>query len=71
MLIECNKAHGHDGMELLVLKELANEHDELKVVLTIIYNRPTSESKFPHDWKIANVTPIKKGKKVSQVIIYP
>ena len=44
-----------------MLKELANE---LKGVLTIIYNRSLSESKIPNDWKIANVTPIlKKGKK--------
>ena len=44
-----------------MLKELANE---LKGVLTIIYNRSLSDSKIPNDWKMANVTPIfKKGKK--------
>ena len=42
-------------------KELAN--NDLKCVLTIIYNRFLSESKIPNDWKIANVTQIfKKGK---------
>ena len=59
--LNSNKAHGDDGMGSLMLKELANE---LKGVLTIIYNRSLSESKIPNDWKIANVTPIfKKGKK--------
>ena len=44
-----------------MLNELVNE---LKGVLTIIYNRSLSESKIPNDWKMANVTPIfKKGKK--------
>ena len=44
-----------------MLKELAND---LKGVLTIIYNRSLSESKIPNDWKIVNVTPIfKKDKK--------
>ena len=48
-------------MGSLMLKELANE---LKGVLTIIYNRSVSESKISNDLKIANVTPIfKKGKK--------
>ena len=42
-------------MGSLMLKELANE---LKGVLTIIYNRSLSESKIPNDWKMANVTPI-------------
>ena len=59
--MKSNKAHGNDGMGSLMLKELANE---LKGVLTIIYNRSLSESKIPNDWKIANVIPIfKKGKK--------
>ena len=40
-------------MRFLMLKELANE---LKCVLTIIYNRSVSESKIPHDGKIANET---------------
>ena len=47
--------HGSKIMGSLMLKELANE---LKGVLTIIYNRSLSESKIPNDWKIANVTPI-------------
>ena len=48
-------------MGSLMLKELANE---LKLVLSIIYNRSVSESKIPHDWKIVNKTPIfNKGKK--------
>ena len=50
-----NKAHDDDGMGSLMLKELANE---LKGVLTIIYNRSLSESKIPNDWKMANVTSI-------------
>ena len=59
--MKINKAHGDDGMGSLMLKELANE---LKGVLTIIYNRSLSESKIQNDWKIVNVTPIfKKGKK--------
>ena len=48
---------GDDGMGSLMLKELANE---LKGVLTIIYNRSLSESKISNDWKMANVTPIFK-----------
>ena len=55
MLLTSNKAHGDDGMGSLMLKELANE---LKGVLTIIYNRSFSETKIPNDWKMANVTPI-------------
>ena len=48
-------------MGSLMLKELAND---LKGVLTIIYNRSLSEIKIPNDWKMANVTPIFKiGKK--------
>ena len=59
--LKSNKAQGDDGMGSLMLKELANE---LKGVLTIIYNRSLSESKIPNDWKMSNVTPIfKKGKK--------
>ena len=46
--LKSNKAHEDDGM----VKELTNE---LKGVLTI-YNRSITESKIPHDWKIANVT---------------
>ena len=53
--LKSNKAHGDDVMGSLMLKELANE---LKGVLTIIYNRSLSESKIPNDWKTANVTPI-------------
>ena len=67
--MKSNKAHGDDDMGSLMLKKLANE---LKGVLTIIYNRSVSESKIPNDWKMANVTPIfKKGKSVMQVIIDP
>ena len=59
--MKSNKAHGYDGMGSLMHKELANE---LKGVLTIMYNRSLSESKIPNDWNIANVTSIfKKGKK--------
>ena len=58
--MKSNKAHGDDGMGSLMLKELTNE---LKGVLTIIYNRSISACKIPNNWKIANVTPIsKKGK---------
>ena len=67
--LKSNKAHGDDGMWSLMLNELVNE---LKGVLTIIYNRSLSESKIPNDWKMANVTPIfKKVKSVMQVIIDP
>ena len=59
--LKSNKAHRDDGMVSHMLKELANE---LKDVLTIIYNRSLSESKIPNDWKMANVSPmLKKGKK--------
>ena len=53
--LKINKAHVDYGIGSLMLKELANE---LKGVLTIIYNRSLSESKIPNDRKIANVTPI-------------
>ena len=67
--LKSNKAHRDDGMGSLMLKELANE---LKGVLTIIYNRSLWESKIPNDWKMTNVTPIlKKVKSVMQVIINP
>ena len=41
--LKINKAYGDDGMGSLMLKELANE---LKGVLTIIYNRSLSEIKY-------------------------
>ena len=67
--MKSNKAHGDDGIGSLMLKERANE---LKGVLTIIYNRSVSESKIPNDWKIANVTQIKKKVKSGmQEIINP
>ena len=56
--LKSNKAHWDDGMGSLMLKQLANE---LKG-LSIIYNRSVSESKIPHVWIFANLTPIlKKG----------
>ena len=67
--MKINKAHGDNGMGSLMLKELANE---LKGVLTIIYNRSISESKIKNDWKIANATQsFKKVKSAMQVIIDP
>ena len=51
-------------MGSLMLKELANE---LKGVLTIIYNRSLSESKLP----IFKSQFLKKVKSVMQVIIDP
>ena len=53
--LKTNKAHGQDGMASLVLKELANE---IKGILTIIFNKSMAEHKVPSDCKIANVTPI-------------
>ena len=46
--LKSNKAHGDDGMESLMLKQLANQ---LKGVLTLIYNRSMSESKISDDSK--------------------
>ena len=44
-----------------MLKEITSE---IKHALTMIYIRSMSESKFPDDWKTANVTPIfQKGNK--------
>ena len=64
--LKINKAYVDEGMGSLMLKELANE---LKGVLTIIYNRSLSESEILNDcWKIANVTSIfKKFKKCDPV----
>ena len=51
--MKSNKYHGDNGIASLMLRQLANE---LKGLLTIIYNRSTSESKIQHIWKIANAT---------------
>ena len=53
--LKSNKTHGDDGMGSFMLKELANE---LKGVLTIIYNRSLFECKIRNDLMIENVTHI-------------
>ena len=55
--LKSNKAHGDDGMGSLLLKELTNE---LKDVLSIIYNRSVSDLSRQTTMKDMMV----KGKKV-------
>ena len=56
-----NKTPGPDKISPRLLKEARNE---LVKPLTILFNKTLLAGKVPHEWKLANVTPIfKKGDK--------
>uniref|UniRef100_A0A0P4VVU6 Reverse transcriptase domain-containing protein n=1 Tax=Scylla olivacea TaxID=85551 RepID=A0A0P4VVU6_SCYOL len=56
-----NKTPGPDKISPRLLKEARNE---LVKPLTILFNKTLLAGKVPHEWKLANVTPIfKKGNK--------
>ncbi len=59
--LDINKSTGPDSLSPRLLKEL---RQQILKPLTSIYNHTVQSSKVPHDWKLANVTPIfKKGDK--------
>ncbi|RMC20393.1 hypothetical protein DUI87_01242 [Hirundo rustica rustica] len=59
--LDVHKSMGPDGIHPRVMRELA---DELMKLLSIIYQQSWLTGGVPHDWKLANVTPIhKKGRK--------
>ena len=49
---------GPDGIENIVLLEAC---EELSVPLMILFKKSLQTSVVPHDWRIANVTPVHKG----------
>ena len=56
-----NKTPGPDKISPRLLKEASNE---LSKPLTLLFNKTLQAGKVPHEWKLANVTPIfKKGNK--------
>ena len=58
--INPNKAAGSDGIsgQMLLLCD-----DSLVLTLSVIFRNILSTSTYPHMWKLANVTPIKKKDK--------
>ena len=54
-----NSAAGQDGISFKLIKELSKQ---LLTPLCIIYQQSICQSKFPTQWKLANVNPIFKGK---------
>jgi len=61
--LKMNKAPGVDSVGTRMLIELA---DEISHTVAELFNKSLSYGDIPHDWKLANVTPIfKKGKKTS------
>ena len=59
--LDASKSAGPDGIQTVVLKELA---DQLAEPLAYLFNQSMCEGKLPDIWKDANVTPLyKKGPK--------
>ncbi|TRZ06852.1 hypothetical protein HGM15179_020253, partial [Zosterops borbonicus] len=59
--LDVHKSMGPDGIHPMVMRQLA---DELAKLLSIIYQQSWITGEVPHDWMLANVTPIyKKGRK--------
>ena len=57
--LNSNKAPGPDGIHPIILQRCS---DLLALPLSIVFSKCFSSGLVPHDWKIANVTPIfKKG----------
>lgn len=63
--LNTSKAIGADKISNRVLKEIAHQ---ISPSLTAIINMSLTQSKFPSKWKEATITPIYKGKKVSNPI---
>ena len=54
-----DKSPGADDLSPRLLKRIS---EEIAYPVTILFSQSMSEGAVPHDWKIANVTPIfKKG----------
>jgi len=54
-----DKSPGADDLSPRLLKRIS---EEIAYPVTILFNQSMNEGAVPHDWKIANVTPIfKKG----------
>jgi len=62
-----NKANGPDGIGNRLLKNIAKS---IAKPLTLLCNRSLSESKFPSQWKLANVTAIYKKNDASEAKNY-
>jgi hypothetical protein len=59
--LDISKSPGPDGMHPKVLKELS---DVIAEPLADVFRKSLAESTLPHQWKVANVTPLfKKGDK--------
>ena len=58
-----NKAPGVDLIGTRMLIELA---DEISYIVAELFSKSLSSGDIPHDWRLANITPIfKKGKKTN------
>ena len=56
-----NKAHGHDGISIRMLKICG---PSVIKPLSLLFNNCLRDGVFPNDWKKANVIPVhKKGNK--------
>jgi len=55
--LRTDKSAGVDNISSRFLKALC---PEISVPVTLLFNCSMSEGKIPHDWKLANVTPIHK-----------
>ena len=61
-----NKAHGHDMLNIRMIKLCGNS---IYKPLSIIFSDYLNEGKFPHEWKKANAVPVhEKGNK--QILKY-
>jgi hypothetical protein len=61
------KSTGSDNIPISVLKEINNE---ISVPLEILFNKIMTSGVYPERWKIANVTPIHKSGKKTNVSNY-
>ena len=58
--LNINKAHGHDGIPIRILKLCG---DSITLPLFIIFKRCIAMGYFPNEWKKANVVTIHKKKR--------
>jgi len=61
--LKMNKAPGVDSVSTKMLLELS---DEIADIVAVLFNKSLISGDVPHEWKLANVTPVfKKGSKSS------
>jgi len=68
MKLKDGKVPGNDGFTSEFLKRLVSEISE---PLTMIYNKSQFEGVVPHEWRQANVTPLKRDLSMNLAIIDP